>query len=98
MRNQPERLVEVEWVQERRARQPVRLVVSAESSTQGLIQVAKLLEEEGTPIESGTITSEGERYTQRLTVMVSDTKQVKRILHRLNAMAGIRAVRELESA
>lgn len=98
VRNQPERLLEVEWVQERRARQPVRLVVSAESSTQGLIQVAKLLEEEGTPIESGTITSEGERYTQRLTVMVSDTKQVKRILHRLNAMAGIRAVRELESA
>ena len=90
--------MEVEWNRELRAGQPVRLVVSAESSTQGLIRVAKLLEEEGTPIESGTITSEGKHYTQRLTLMVSDTKQVKRILHRLNAMDGIRAVRELESA
>jgi GTP pyrophosphokinase len=93
-RAQAGRLVEAEWAGERKALMPVRLVVIAESAR--LAQVAGLMEEEGVPIQSAKITSDGGRY--RLTVLVADHGQVERILYRLNAMAGIRAVRELESA
>jgi GTP pyrophosphokinase len=77
----------------------IRLVVSAEKSGKGLAKVTRLLKFEGTPVEmAAVISSEGSREVQRLTVHVGDADQAARILHRLNAMAGVRAVRELESA
>jgi GTP pyrophosphokinase len=97
------RLVEAEWYAEEPAERPgwrtIRLVVSADKKGKGLANVKKLLNAEGTPIEAAaSISSDGSREVQRLTVRVGDNDQAARILHRLNAMAGVRAVRELESA
>ena len=92
------RLVEADWSGDGQAPAPIRLVVSAQSAAKGLSRVAELLEQEGAAIQSATITADGGRHVQRLTVQVSSGGQVQRILQRLNAMEGIRAVRELESA
>ncbi len=79
--------------------QPVTLAIQALDSIKDLLEPIRLLEEEeGTPITSGRITSRRGAYTQHLTLQVDDSKQLKRILQRLNAIEGIRAERVLESA
>jgi (p)ppGpp synthase/HD superfamily hydrolase len=76
----------------------VTLAISARHSVKELLESVRFLEEEGTPITSGRIASRGGVYTQHLTLRVNDSKQLKRILQRLNAIEGIRAERVLESA
>lgn len=94
-----ERMVEVDWVDETQKSQPVTLAIQARDSIQDLLEPIRLLvEEEGTPITSGRITSSRGAYTQHLTLQVGDSRQLKRILQRLNAIKGIRAERVLESA
>ena len=64
-----------------------------------LLSVIPLLEdEEGTPVTSGRITAKQGVYTQHLTALVADSRQLKRILQRLNAIPGIRAERVFEPA
>jgi GTP diphosphokinase / guanosine-3',5'-bis(diphosphate) 3'-diphosphatase len=94
-----QRMVEVDWAEEPTARgRPVTLAISTRGSMKDLVESIGFLEAEGTPITSGRIAARKGVYTQHLTVMVEDSKQLKRILQRLNAMAGIRAERVLESA
>jgi GTP pyrophosphokinase len=93
-----ERRVEVDWVEETGGERPVTLAISARHSVKELLESVRFLEEEGTPITSGRIASRGGVYTQHLTLRVNDSKQLKRILQRLNAIEGIRAERVLESA
>ncbi len=92
-----QRRVEVEWSEEV-GKRPVNLVIRATTSLKHLVEVVSLLEEEGTAITSGRITSKQGVYTQHLSLLVGDSRQLKRILQRLNAMEGIRAERVLESA
>ncbi|HEX7927131.1 MAG TPA: RelA/SpoT family protein, partial [bacterium] len=92
------RLVDVHWADEVGAQRPVTLAIRATTSMKHLLSVIPLLEEEGTPVTSGHITAKQGVYTQQLTLLVEDSKQLKRILQRLNAIAGIRAERVLESA
>jgi len=93
-----ERMVEVDWAEDTARGRPVTLAISTRSSMKDLLESISFLEAEGTPITSGRIASRHGVYTQHLTLMVSDSKQLKRILQRLNAIAGIRAERVLESA
>jgi GTP pyrophosphokinase len=93
-----ERLVEVSWVDEHRKDRPVTLAISTRKSMKELLSLITLLEDEGTPITSGRITARQGVYTQHLTLRIDDSKHLKRILQRLNAIAGVRAERVLESA
>jgi GTP pyrophosphokinase len=97
VRAQPARLVDANWSGGAEPR-PIRLVVSAKSAAKDLARVPELLEQEGAAIQSATISTDHGRHVQRFTVKVDSGGQVQRILQRLNAMDGIRAVRELESA
>jgi GTP pyrophosphokinase len=92
------RVVEVRWADEVSAQRPVTLAIQATTSMKHLLSVIPLLEEEGTPVTSGHIKARQGVYTQHLTLLVNDSRQLKRILQRLNAIAGIRAERVLESA
>ncbi|MDH4225551.1 MAG: RelA/SpoT family protein, partial [Deltaproteobacteria bacterium] len=92
------RLVEVEWVGENSRRMPFNLVVHSAASAKALPRVGKLLEEEGTAIQSGTITTQKGFNTQRFTVLVNNTSDIRQILQRLNALEGIRAERDSEPA
>jgi len=95
----PQRVVEVDWSEAQPVRgRPVTLAISTRGSVKDLLESISFLEAEGTPITSGRMASHKGVCTQHLTVMVNDSKQLKRILQRLNAMAGIRAERVLESA
>jgi GTP pyrophosphokinase len=93
-----ERMVEVDWAEEPAQGRPVTLAISARGSMKALLASIALLEEEGTPITSSRMAAQQGVYTQHLTLRVDDTKQLRRILQRLNAMEGIRADRVLESA
>jgi GTP diphosphokinase / guanosine-3',5'-bis(diphosphate) 3'-diphosphatase len=93
-----ERMVEVEWAGDAARGRPVTLAISTRGSMKELLDSISFLEAEGTPITSGRMASHRGVYTQHLTLMVEDSKQLKRILQRLNAIAGIRAERVLESA
>jgi len=94
-----DRMVEVDWVEDDLLERPVTLAISAVGSVQDLLETIRILEEEEKmPITSGHIASHRGVYTQQLTLMVSDSRRVQRILQRLNAMEGIRAERVLESA
>jgi GTP diphosphokinase / guanosine-3',5'-bis(diphosphate) 3'-diphosphatase len=93
-----ERMVEVDWADDAARGRPVTLAISTRGSMKDLMESISFLEAEGTPITSGRIASRGGVYTQHLTLMVDDSKQLKRILQRLNAIAGIRAERVLASA
>jgi len=93
------RVVKVDWVDENRKERPVNLMISTDTSMKELVNLISLLEEEeGTPTTSGKITAKKGVYTQYLTLKVRDTKQLKRILNRLNGMDGIYAERVLDSA
>jgi GTP pyrophosphokinase len=92
------RVVDAQWADEAGAQRPVTLAIRATTSMKHLLSVIPLLEEEGTPVTSGHITAKQGVYTQQLTLLVEDSRQLKRILQRLNAIAGIRAERVLESA
>ena len=92
------RIVEVDWADPAGALRPVTLAISTQGSMKGLMESISFLEAEGTPITSGRIATRQGTYTQHLTLMVDDAKQLKRILQRLNAISGIRAERVLESA
>lgn len=93
------RFVEVQWAGEQRKRRPVNLSMTGRKSMKELLNLIGVLEEEEkTLITSGSISSKRGVYTQHFTIMVSDSKQLNRILQRLNAMEGIRAERDLESA
>jgi GTP pyrophosphokinase len=102
VRLQTGRLVDAWWSGPgaiRPERRAIQLVVSADKSRKGLARVVRLLEREGAPIEAAAVvSSDGSREVERLTVRVGDDAQAARILQRLNAMTGVRAVRELESA
>jgi len=94
-----QRMVEVDWSDEEAARgRPVTLAISTRGSIKDLLAPISLLEAEGTPITSSRVVSRHGEFTQHLTLRVDDSRQLKRILQRLNAMAGIRAERVLESA
>jgi GTP pyrophosphokinase len=94
-----QRRVEVGWADELSGQRPVNLVIRATTSMQHLVSLIPLLErEEGTPVTSGRINSRQGVYTQELTLLVENAKQLKRVLQRLNAIAGIRAERALEPA
>ena len=94
-----ERTVEVDWVDDTQQSRPVTLAILARGSIKDFLEPIRLLEEEeGIPITSGRITSRGGAYTQHLKLKLDDSKQLKRILQRLNAIEGIRAERVLESA
>jgi GTP diphosphokinase / guanosine-3',5'-bis(diphosphate) 3'-diphosphatase len=93
-----QRVVEVDWTEEAARGRPVTVAISTRGTMKDLLESISFLEAEGTPITSGRIASHQGVYTQHLTLMVEDSKQLKRILQRLNAIAGIRAERVLESA
>ena len=93
------RIVEVEWVESYRELKPVTLAVKATTSMKDLIAQVEKLEEEGSlPITPGRIISRRGVYTQHVTLMVGDERQLDRIVSRLNARKGISAARILESA
>jgi GTP pyrophosphokinase len=93
------RVVEVQWVDNSDGLKPVSLAVRATTSMQELISlVDRLEEEEDAPITPGRITARRGVYTQHLTLMVGSSKQLDKILSRLNAMEGISAERNRESA
>ena len=93
------RVVEVQWVENSGDLKPVSLAVRATTSMQDLISlVDRLEEEENAPITPGRITARRGVYTQHLTLMVGSAKQLNKILSRLNAMKGISAERNRESA
>ncbi len=92
-------MVEVDWVEDNQKVRPVTLEISTRKSMKDLLGVIGMLEdEERTPITSGRIASRQGLYVQHLTLMVDDSKKLRRILQRLNAIDGIRAERVLESA
>jgi len=94
-----QRLVDVHWADEVTGQRPVKLVIRATTSMQHLVSLIPLLEkEEGTPVTSGRINSRQGVYTQELTLLVEDARKLKRVLQRLNAIAGIRAERALDPA
>ncbi|MDH4248835.1 MAG: RelA/SpoT family protein [Deltaproteobacteria bacterium] len=94
-----ERLVDVEWQEDLGKMRPVTLVITTRRSMKDLLHLVALLEEkEGAAITEGRISSRQGEYTQHLTLMIKDSQQLKRVLQRLNAMEGIRAERELDSA
>ncbi|MCZ6556194.1 MAG: RelA/SpoT family protein [SAR324 cluster bacterium] len=93
------RLVDAEWVETNGDMNPVRLAVHATTSISDLTSLIDELEQENiAPITPGRITAKQGVYTQRLTLMVGNAKQVERIITRLNARKGIRAERILETA
>jgi len=91
-------VVDAEWVETGRTQRPVTLVITAATSIRHLMDLTGSLEEEGMQIASGRIDSAKGLYTQHLTLMVSDSGQIDRVLQRLNATEGIRASRALDSA
>ena len=96
---QERRVVDVQWVENSGKLKPVSLAVRATTSMQDLISlVDRLEEEEDAAITPGRIIARQGVYTQHLTLMVSSSKQLEKILSRLNAMEGISAERNLESA
>ncbi|MDH5751792.1 MAG: bifunctional (p)ppGpp synthetase/guanosine-3',5'-bis(diphosphate) 3'-pyrophosphohydrolase [Deltaproteobacteria bacterium] len=94
-----ERLIEAEWQDEHRKNRPVTLAISSSNSMKELLSLITMLEDdEGMKISSGRISSRQGMYTQHLTLMAKDSRQLEKVLQRLNAMEGIRAERVLESA
>ena len=94
----PDRLVSVEWNENFKGARPVTLVISAHRSMKEMLaMITSLEEEEKTSVTSGQINSKRGLVTQQLTLMVSDSKQLKRILHRLNNLEGVQADRGLDS-
>ena len=93
------RVVEVQWVDNTGDLKPVSLAVRATTSMKDLIAlVDRLEEEENAPITPGRIIAKQGVYTQHLTLMVGNSKQLDKILTRLNAIEGVSAERILESA
>jgi GTP diphosphokinase / guanosine-3',5'-bis(diphosphate) 3'-diphosphatase len=96
--SEPGRRVQVEWADSGQEKL-VTLAIRTTSSMTRLIELVSVIEEQaGLAIVSGRIASKQGVYTQHLTVRVSDARVLNRILQRLNAMAGVRAERVLESA
>jgi GTP pyrophosphokinase len=94
-----ERLVSVQWAEDAGTQRPVKLTIRAATSMKHLLSLIPLLEEEeGAAVTSGHITAKQGVYTQHLTLLIGDSRHLRRILQRLNAIAGIRAERVLESA
>jgi GTP pyrophosphokinase len=93
------RVVDAEWVEDFRELRPVGLAVRATTSMKDLIALVERLEEESiAPITPGRITSRKGVYTQHLTLMVGDSRQLDKLISRLNARKGISAERVRESA
>jgi GTP pyrophosphokinase len=96
--SEPGRRVNVEW-SDGTQEKLVTLAIRTSSSMTRLVELVSLIEaQEGLSIASGRISSKQGVYTQHLTLRVQDAKQIKRLLQRLNAFAGVRAERVLESA
>jgi guanosine-3',5'-bis(diphosphate) 3'-pyrophosphohydrolase len=97
--SEPGRRVQVDWTDDPGIERLVTLAIRTTSSLKRLLDLVTLIEEQdGLAIASGRIASKQGVYTQHLTVRVTDARQLKRVLQRLNAMAGVRAERVLESA
>jgi len=97
--SEPGRRVQVDWTDEPGKERLVTLAIRTTSSLKRLLDLISLIEEQdGLAIASGRIASKQGVYTQHLTVRVTDARQLKRVLQRLNAMSGVRAERVLESA
>jgi len=97
--SEPGRRVHVEWAEGAAAERRVALAIRTTSSMTRLLELVALVERhEGLSILSGRIAARNGVYTQHLTLRVSDARQLKRLLQRLNALAGVKAERVLESA
>jgi guanosine-3',5'-bis(diphosphate) 3'-pyrophosphohydrolase len=97
--NDSGRQVLVEWADEAARERLVTIAIRTSSSMTRLVELVSLIEQEdGLTIASGRIASRQGVYTQHLTIRVRDAKRLERMLQRLNAMAGVRAERVLESA
>jgi (p)ppGpp synthase/HD superfamily hydrolase len=97
--SEPGRRVQVEWADPGTEERLVTLAIRTTDSMTRLLELVTLVEQQkGLSIASGRIASKQGVYTQHLTVRVSDPRQLKRVLQRLNAVAGVRAERVLESA
>jgi GTP pyrophosphokinase len=97
--SEPGRRVQVEWAESGTEERLVTLAIRTTDSMSRLLELVTLVEQQkGLSIASGRIASKQGVYTQHLTVRVSDPRQLKRVLQRLNAVAGVRAERVLESA
>ena len=93
------RVVDAGWVASDRELHPVTLAVRATTSMKDLIALVDKLEEEGGAlITPGRIVSRRGIYTQHLTLMVGDSRQLNKIISRLNARKGISAELTLETA
>ncbi|MDH4121764.1 MAG: RelA/SpoT family protein [Deltaproteobacteria bacterium] len=87
----PDRLIPVQWAGDTPGAKPVRLELKTDSSQKALAQAAGWLEEAGYEVQPGVILPVAGGYAQNVTVMVDPSRDVETILHRLNAMAGVRA-------
>lgn len=92
-----ERFVEVDWASDfQAAARPVTVEIRSGKSMQDLLESIRFLEDDGIPITSSHMDSGKGAITQRLTLMVEDTKRLRTILQRLNAIEGVRAERAFE--
>jgi GTP pyrophosphokinase len=97
--SEPGRRVQVDWADASGGEKLVTLSIRTTDSLKRLLELVSLVEEqEGLAIASGRIASKQGVYTQHLTVRVTDARALKRVLQRLNAIAGVRAESVLESA
>jgi GTP pyrophosphokinase len=94
----PERFVDVEWAEDYRKQRPVTLMIEA-PDMQSLVRLIGMLEgEEKAKITAGRVIARNRRYTQHLTLLVNDAKQLKHLLQRLNREPGVQAERTLDTA
>ena len=93
-----ERMVEVDWAGEETGPRPVTIAISSKRPMNDLLESVRFLEEEGMTIASGRMSAARGLTTVHLTLMVDDARKLRKILQRLNAIEGMRAVRVVGSA